>query len=197
MVNQLASEDEDDAVWKARAEALLEATHGVRLGLYECPKPYHRQVLASFPLLSSNFFFYPCEKNSPAYCLLFFFLFSTVPRLLTPELLAWAASTGRFLFHKDTCRQRKVRTGKDQTEPCPLFTLQITHIPPHRHPAQPIAAKLEATRDYEDFRFYNANVATLLFSLHQGAACVSSIFLFANSFDSSTDPKKVSSSLFL
>lgn len=35
---------------------------------------------------------------------------------------------------------------------------------------QPIAKKLECTKGIPNFRFYNANVATLLFSLQRGAA---------------------------
>lgn len=38
----MAKENEDDSVWKANVEALLAATGSVPLGLYECPKPYHR-----------------------------------------------------------------------------------------------------------------------------------------------------------
>ncbi len=40
--NQLASEDETDAALEERLDRLLDATAGVELGLYECPKPYHR-----------------------------------------------------------------------------------------------------------------------------------------------------------
>jgi 4-hydroxy-tetrahydrodipicolinate synthase len=64
-VNQLAAEDESDAVWQARAETMFDACASIPLGLYECPRPYHRK--------------------------------------LTPDLLRWAAETGRVLFLKDTC----------------------------------------------------------------------------------------------
>jgi len=64
-VNQLAAENEPDAIWQQNAEALFAACGDIPLGLYECPVPYHRK--------------------------------------LSPELLGWAASTGRFLFLKDTC----------------------------------------------------------------------------------------------
>ena len=64
-VNQLAAEDEPEAIWRTHAEAILNACPGIPLGLYECPVSYHRT--------------------------------------LSPELLGWAAQTGRFLFLKDTC----------------------------------------------------------------------------------------------
>lgn len=60
-------------------------------------------------------------------------------RLLSPQALAWAASTGRFLFHKDTC--------------CSTSGIQN---------------KLECIPRDTQFKFYNANVETLLFSLQQG-----------------------------
>ncbi len=59
-------------------------------------------------------------------------------RLLSPDLIGWAARTGRFRFHKDT----SCMTG-------------------------PIRAKIEAVRG-TSFRFYNANTATLLGSLLAG-----------------------------
>ena len=42
-------------------------------------------------------------------------------RLITAEMLAWCAGTGRFLFHKDTCSTPqpildKIRATKDQGE---------------------------------------------------------------------------------
>jgi len=61
-------------------------------------------------------------------------------RLLSPDALRWAASTGRYLFHKDTCR----RIG-------------------------PIRDKIAATRG-TPFRFYNAHTPTLLASLRAGGA---------------------------
>lgn len=42
IVCQLAGQDQGDAVWQANAEALLEKTGDIPLGLYECPAPYHR-----------------------------------------------------------------------------------------------------------------------------------------------------------
>ncbi|EGD82547.1 hypothetical protein PTSG_03199 [Salpingoeca rosetta] len=105
VVNQMAKEDEGDDVWKRNVERLLELTGDIPLGLYECPKPYHR--------------------------------------LLSADQLAWAASTGRFYFHKDTC--------------CQL---------------EPIKAKLAALERLPQtipFKFYNANVATLLSSVRAGA----------------------------
>jgi 4-hydroxy-tetrahydrodipicolinate synthase len=69
-------------------------------------------------------------------------------RVVSPDLLQWAAETGRFLFHKDTC------CDTDQ-----------------------IKAKIEATQKVEGspFRFYNANVETLLFSNELGGAGFSGI----------------------
>eukprot|EP00750_Incisomonas_marina_P012617 INCI17123.1.p1 GENE.INCI17123.1~~INCI17123.1.p1 ORF type:complete len:345 (+),score=64.95 INCI17123.1:129-1163(+) len=71
-------------------------------------------------------------------------------RVLSPELLAWAAGTGRFLFHKDTCCNE----------------------------AQ-MAAKLAAVRALGDagknFRFFNANVETIAFSTAEGGAGFSGI----------------------
>lgn len=59
-------------------------------------------------------------------------------RVLSAETMGWAAHTGRFLFHKDTCCQ----IGQ-------------------------IRDKIEAVRGTA-FRFYNANAATLLDSLLAG-----------------------------
>jgi len=41
LVCQMALKEEDDAIWKANVEALLERTTAP-MGLYECPAPYHR-----------------------------------------------------------------------------------------------------------------------------------------------------------
>lgn len=66
-------------------------------------------------------------------------------RILSAELLAWCAASGRFLFHKDTCC---VRTQ--------------------------IKAKIEAVQALGEqaaaFRFYNANVETLVYSNSLGGA---------------------------
>jgi len=59
-------------------------------------------------------------------------------RVLAPELMRWAAGTGRIRFHKDTCSE-----------------------------LEPIRAKIAAVRG-TPFRFYNANTATLLASLQAG-----------------------------
>lgn len=69
-------------------------------------------------------------------------------RLMTPEQLRWAAGTGRFLFHKDTCCD-----------------------------SAGIAAKIDAIRKVEgtNFRFYNANVETLMYSNGLGGAGFSGI----------------------
>lgn len=100
LTNQLADDGEGDDVWRARAEALLAATEGIDLGLYECPAPYKR--------------------------------------VLPPDTLGWAAATGRFVFHKDTC----------------LVGTQI-------------AAKIDAVRGTR-LRFFNAEMASLLGSLEAG-----------------------------
>lgn len=69
-------------------------------------------------------------------------------RCLSPSLLKWAVSTNRFLFHKDTCCDPEL-----------------------------IKAKVEAVQSVPDspFRFYNANVETLLYSDELGAAGFSGI----------------------
>ncbi len=100
LTNQLADDGEGDDVWRARAEALLAATEGIDLGLYECPAPYKR--------------------------------------ILPADTLGWAAATGRFVFHKDTC------LVGDQ-----------------------IAAKIAAVRGTR-LRFFNAEMASLLASLEAG-----------------------------
>jgi len=99
-VNQVALESDPDAVWQANTEALLGATPNVSLGLYECPRPYHRK--------------------------------------LSPELLGWAAQSGRFRFLKDTC--------------CDLALIQ---------------AKLDAVRG-TGMGWYNAHCPSLLSSLRLG-----------------------------
>jgi 4-hydroxy-tetrahydrodipicolinate synthase len=45
VVNQMARVDEPDDVWRANVKKLLALTGDIPLGLYECPKPYHRYVL--------------------------------------------------------------------------------------------------------------------------------------------------------
>jgi len=68
-------------------------------------------------------------------------------RVVTPAQLGWAARSGRFLFHKDTCC--------DTAE---------------------IKAKLEAVAGLETpFRFYNANVETIAYSNGLGGAGFSGI----------------------
>ena len=71
-------------------------------------------------------------------------------RILSSELLAWCAASGRFLFHKDTCCVR----------------------------AQ-IEAKIKAVQALGDkasaFRFYNANIETINFSNSLGGAGFSGI----------------------
>lgn len=62
-------------------------------------------------------------------------------RLLSAETLQWCGSTGRFWFHKDTCCKTK-----------------------------PIMDKISALQALPNssFKFYNANIATLLFSINKG-----------------------------
>jgi 4-hydroxy-tetrahydrodipicolinate synthase len=43
-VNQLAAEAEPDSVWQTNAEDLLASWVDIPLGLYECPRPYHRKL---------------------------------------------------------------------------------------------------------------------------------------------------------
>ncbi len=105
--NQLATEDQSDAVFIERAEALLNATDDIPLGFYECPVPYKR--------------------------------------LLSPEILQWAAETGRFIFHKDTsCSLPSIRAKLSHVAGTPL-------------------------------RWFNANTPTLLDSLKAGGAGYSGI----------------------
>ncbi|KAA9131034.1 dihydrodipicolinate synthase family protein [Marinihelvus fidelis] len=70
----LARKDEVDAIWQRRAARLVDDTADIPLGIYECPRPYHR--------------------------------------LLAPETLAWAASTGRFHFLKETSGRPEVVRAK-------------------------------------------------------------------------------------
>ena len=90
-------------------------TGKVPLGVYECPKPYHR--------------------------------------LLSPETLQWTAATGRFFFLKDTCCS--IAGGPDW--------IHIT--------GAGINSKLEALKAINSphFKFFNANMATLLRSIQMGA----------------------------
>lgn len=45
-VNQLAGEAESDDVWQRQADAMFGACEEIPLGLYECPRPYHRTLSA-------------------------------------------------------------------------------------------------------------------------------------------------------
>ncbi|MBT98191.1 MAG: dihydrodipicolinate synthase family protein [Dehalococcoidia bacterium] len=42
IVSQMAHDGEDESVWRLNVEQMLTRTGDVRLGLYECPRPYHR-----------------------------------------------------------------------------------------------------------------------------------------------------------
>jgi 4-hydroxy-tetrahydrodipicolinate synthase len=99
---QLVEPEEDDATLQRRIERLMTLTDPLPLGVYECPRPYHR--------------------------------------LFSPDLLAWVARSGRFLYFKDTCRNN-----------------------------EGIRAKLAAIRGTR-LGLYNAHTPTLLPSLQAGAA---------------------------
>ena len=99
---QLVAPEEDEATLKRQIERLMALTDALPLGVYECPKPYHR--------------------------------------LISPELLAWVAQSGRFLYFKDTCRN-----------------------------IDGIRAKLAAMGDTR-LALYNAHTPTLFPSLQAGAA---------------------------
>ncbi|MBM4458619.1 MAG: dihydrodipicolinate synthase family protein [Chloroflexi bacterium] len=104
---QLVAPDEDDATLQRQIERLLALTDPLPLGVYECPRPYHR--------------------------------------LFTPELLAWAAQSGRFLYFKDTCRDIvSIRAKQAAINGTPL-------------------------------RLYNAHTQSALASLQAGAAGISPI----------------------
>jgi len=85
LVCQLANEADNDTIWQANAEELLDTTGDIRMGLYECPAPYHR--------------------------------------VLSSELTAWCASTGRFHFIKETSAD--VDLVKSKIEACQDSSLGI------------------------------------------------------------------------
>eukprot|EP00117_Sycon_ciliatum_P008555 scpid27026/ scgid11201/ Dihydrodipicolinate synthase len=68
LVNQLASQDEDDDAWRCNVQKLLDLTPGVCLGLYECPVPYKRFISLDnlrWALSTNRFFFHKdteCKK---------------------------------------------------------------------------------------------------------------------------------------
>jgi len=68
-------------------------------------------------------------------------------RLLSMDALAWIASSGRFLFLKDTCRNNDQITAR-------LALLKTIKSP---------------------FRWFNGNVTTMLHSLQQGATPLSTM----------------------
>lgn len=105
--NRLATAEESENIWKAKAETLLQRIPEVSFGIYECPYPYKR--------------------------------------LLSPELLKWCASTGRFSFLKDTC--------------CDVDVLE---------------KKLDAVKG-SSLQVFNANSATLLASMQLGVAGFSGV----------------------
>lgn len=105
--NQLVKEADDEQPLQAALEQLIEATEQIELGLYECPKPYHRN--------------------------------------LSPGLLGWAASTGRFVYMKDTDR------APDRIQP-----------------------KIEATKG-SALRMFNASTISALPSLRMGVAGLSPV----------------------
>jgi 4-hydroxy-tetrahydrodipicolinate synthase len=42
IASQIVDEQDDEEAWIAKTEQILSATNDIRLGLYECPRPYHR-----------------------------------------------------------------------------------------------------------------------------------------------------------
>ena len=100
IVCKLADVAETEQTWKANVERLLEQTQDIPMGLYECPKPYHR--------------------------------------VLDGEQIRWCASTGRFLFLKETSGRLEL-----------------------------IVEKIEATRG-SSLSFYLANTPNLLATLQEG-----------------------------
>ncbi len=79
LTNHLAKQKEPESVWIDNAQALLEKTDNISLGMYECPLPYKR--------------------------------------LIPKDTMAWAASTGRFYWSKDTSEdlnqiQEKLKVNK-------------------------------------------------------------------------------------
>jgi len=46
IASQIVNEQDDEAAWLAKTEQILSATNDIRLGLYECPRPYHRLLSA-------------------------------------------------------------------------------------------------------------------------------------------------------
>ncbi len=46
IASQMAEADEDDDIWRSSVAKLLDLTGDIKLGLYECPQPYHRLISA-------------------------------------------------------------------------------------------------------------------------------------------------------
>jgi 4-hydroxy-tetrahydrodipicolinate synthase len=101
IASEMAEQHEDDTVWRANVERLLELTDDIPLALYECPQPYHR--------------------------------------LIAPDMLGWAARSGRFFLLKETSRS-----------------------------LEQIQAKLDAAAG-TPLRLFNADTTALLDSLKLGA----------------------------
>ena len=70
LTNQLAEANDDDDQWLANADALLQSTTGIPLGLYECPAPYKRLLsprVISWAAHSGRFVFHKdtsCDLNA-------------------------------------------------------------------------------------------------------------------------------------
>ena len=71
----------------------MEMTGDLPLGLYETPEPQVRYIRAAIVA---------CVVD----CL------APLIRALSPEMLAWCAGSGRFLFHKDTSVDTEVMLRK-------------------------------------------------------------------------------------
>ena len=90
----LAAEEEDESVWLANAQKLLDLTPGVALGTCAWRDIPRRSPTSTLVLYSLD-----CPPLAP--------LTDECPvpykRLLSPNVMRWIAGSGRFHFHKDTC----------------------------------------------------------------------------------------------
>ena len=86
-------------------------------------------------------------------------------RLLSPALIKWCADSGRFHFHKDTCCNMEEIRAKLEAIGAPPPTLAFEH-----GGFEPVKKKQKVKAGgASPFRFYNANVETLLSSVLAGA----------------------------
>eukprot|EP00047_Mylnosiga_fluctuans_P021479 m.105176 g.105176 ORF g.105176 m.105176 type:complete len:331 (-) comp8911_c0_seq3:123-1115(-) len=69
LVNMMCAADENLAAWRANVQQLLALTGQTRLGLYECPTPYHRLLdpeTLRWCALTGRFFFHKDTSRRPA-----------------------------------------------------------------------------------------------------------------------------------